>query len=145
MSFVGTYTHALDAKNRIFIPAKFREKLGDTFYITRKLTTKSLVIYPEDEWIKKGEAINEIADSVGEDIKEQFYSEAIDPIPDSQGRVTLTPALIKYAKITKNVVISGYGSYIQIWPEEVWEERQKEQQAEERMKRIQEMTLRYNL
>ena len=145
MAFVGTYKHALDAKNRIFIPAKFREKLGDTFYITRKLTTNSLVIYSEDEWDKKAEIIDNIADSVGEDIKELFYSEAIDPTPDSQGRVTLTPALIEYAKINKNVVIAGYGSYIQIWPEEVWEERQKEKQTEERMKHIQEINLRFNL
>lgn len=145
MAFVGTYKHALDTKNRIFIPAKFREKLGDTFYITRKLTTNSLVIYSEDEWDKKAEIIDSIADSVGEDIKELFYSEAIDPTPDSQGRVTLSPALIEYAKIDKNVVIAGYGSYIQIWPEEVWEERQKEKQTEERMKHIQEINLRFNL
>ena len=51
----------------------------------------------------------------------------------------------EYAKINKNVVIAGYGSYIQIWPEEVWEERQKEKQTEERMKHIQEINLRFNL
>ena len=36
MSFVGSYSHSLDAKKRVFIPAKFREELGNEFYITRK-------------------------------------------------------------------------------------------------------------
>ena len=36
MSFVGSYTHTIDAKNRVFIPAKYREELGEEFYITRK-------------------------------------------------------------------------------------------------------------
>lgn len=145
MSFVGTYRHSLDSKNRFFIPAKYREQLGDTFYITRKLTTNSLVIYSEEEWDKKTEIIDNIADSVGEDIKELFYSEAIDPTPDAQGRVTLTPALVEYANIDKNIVIKGYGSYIQIWSEESWERKQEERELEENKQNIREINLRFNL
>ena len=29
----GTYEHSIDAKNRLFIPAKLREELGVTFYL----------------------------------------------------------------------------------------------------------------
>ena len=36
MSFVGSYTHSMDAKKRVFIPSKFRDDLGEEFYITRK-------------------------------------------------------------------------------------------------------------
>ena len=49
MSFVGSFKHSLDAKNRVFIPAKFREELGEEFYITRKFDTY-LSIYTAEDW-----------------------------------------------------------------------------------------------
>ena len=49
MSFVGWYSHTLDAKNRVFIPAKFRDELGDEFYITRKFD-KFLSIQTAEAW-----------------------------------------------------------------------------------------------
>ena len=49
MSFVGSFKHSLDAKKRVFIPAKFREELGDEFYITRKFDTY-LSIYTAEDW-----------------------------------------------------------------------------------------------
>ena len=37
MTFVGEYEHTLDAKNRVFMPARFREQLGESFFVTRKM------------------------------------------------------------------------------------------------------------
>ena len=51
MSFVGSFKHSLDAKKRVFIPAKFREELGEEFYITRKFDTY-LSIYTAEDWEK---------------------------------------------------------------------------------------------
>ena len=44
--FYGTFMHTLDPKNRVFVPAKLRNDLGESFYITRKLTKKALAVYP---------------------------------------------------------------------------------------------------
>ncbi len=145
MSFVGNYRHSLDSKNRVFIPSKYRDKLDDTFYITRNLNSESLVIYSQDEWDKKSQKIEEIPESEAEDIKDTFYTEAIDPTPDGQGRVTLSPALIAFANITKNVVIAGYGNHIQIWAEESWETRQQAKNTDERKQRMQEIIQKYKL
>ena len=49
MSFVGSYTHSLDAKKRVFVPAKFRDELGDEFYITRKFDPY-LSVYTAQDW-----------------------------------------------------------------------------------------------
>ena len=49
MSFVGSFNHSLDAKNRVFIPSKFRDELGKEFYITRKFDTY-LSVYTAEEW-----------------------------------------------------------------------------------------------
>ena len=49
MSFVGTYNHSLDSKKRVFVPSKFREELGNEFYITRKFDAY-LSIYTAEDW-----------------------------------------------------------------------------------------------
>ncbi len=35
----GTYEHSIDAKGRLFIPAKLREELGVTFYLAMGWTS----------------------------------------------------------------------------------------------------------
>ena len=62
-TFVGEYRHTLDAKNRVFIPAKHRELLGDSFYITRK-TEQCLAISSEAEWDKLSDKLNSLPDSI---------------------------------------------------------------------------------
>ena len=59
MFFVGTYTHSLDAKKRVFIPAKFREDLGKEFYITRK-TDVYLSVYTAEDWENYVEKISSV-------------------------------------------------------------------------------------
>ena len=44
----GEYQHTLDAKGRLFIPAKLREELGDSFVVTKGLD-ECLFLYPLDE------------------------------------------------------------------------------------------------
>ena len=51
MDFLGLYNHSLDAKNRIFIPSKYREYLGDTFVVCKAPDT-CLYIYSQEEWEK---------------------------------------------------------------------------------------------
>ena len=63
MTLLGEYRHVVDTKNRLFIPAKFREELGETFYITRKIMEKCLAIYSEAEWQKFSEKLNTLPDS----------------------------------------------------------------------------------
>ena len=45
----GIYQHTLDAKGRLFIPAKLREELGDTFYVTVS-PEKCLSAYSQENW-----------------------------------------------------------------------------------------------
>ena len=59
--FLGEYSHALDAKNRIFIPAKYREELGETFVITKSID-KCLTVYTMAEW--ENAVVEEYADII---------------------------------------------------------------------------------
>lgn len=135
MIFVGEYRHTLDAKNRLFIPAKYREMLGNTFYITRKME-KCLAIYSEEEWTKMTEKLNTLPDSSVGVIKQFIYSKTICVSPDSQGRVVLTPELLSYAQIDKNAVIIGAGDHAQIWSDVLWAEKESSIDTEELMEKL---------
>ena len=48
--FIGEYEHSIDAKNRVIIPSKFREGLGEKFVITKGLEQGCLLVFPMEEW-----------------------------------------------------------------------------------------------
>lgn len=124
MLFVGEFRHSLDAKNRLFIPAKYRDMLGTTFYVTRKME-KCLAIYSEEEWNKLADKLNTLPDSIVGSIKQFLYSKTISVTPDSQGRIVLTPELLRYATIEKNAVIIGVGDHLQVWSDTLWDEKEQ--------------------
>ncbi len=111
----GEYKHNLDPKNRIFIPAKHREELGENFVVAKSIRESCLRIYSMEEW---EEYIRPIASLDGKDkerIVRALSRNAAQVSPDAQGRIVLTPDLIGYAQITKNAVIVGCGKYAEIW------------------------------
>lgn len=124
MSFVGSYKHSLDAKNRVFIPSKFREELGDEFYITRKFDTY-LSIYTAEEWQAYVEKIEKLPESEAVEIQDFLLGAAQKCVPDSSGRIILDDQLAAHAGIKKNIVFVGVGKQIRIWAEEVWAEREQ--------------------
>ncbi len=126
MTLVGEYSHSLDAKKRIFIPAKFREFLGENFYITRKMNKPCLAVYSEEEMENINNKLNSFPDSEVSDIKEFFFSKTTQVSPDANGRVGLTDAHLAYADISKNAVIIGAGNHLQIWSEDAWRAQESE-------------------
>lgn len=122
--FCREYRYSLDSKNRIFIPAKYREILGDSFIITRKLDP-CLAIYTHEEWQKYSDKIKALPDSVAMELKEFIFPKTMVGEPDSQGRVIIPNDLKDYAELDKNAVIVGVGDHAQIWSEQLWEEREK--------------------
>ena len=124
MWFVGSYKHSLDAKKRVFIPAKFREELGDEFYITRKFD-KYLSIYTAEDWAAYVNKIQELPETVAIDVQDFLLGVAQKCVPDASGRIILDEKLAQHAGIIKNIVFVGSGKQIRIWAEETWNEREK--------------------
>lgn len=113
----GEYKHNLDPKNRLFIPAKHREELGECFVVAKSIREKCLRVYSTEEW---KEYIRPITNLDGKDkdrIIRALSRNAAQVTPDSQGRIVLTPDLVTYAEIDKNAVIVGCGGYAEIWSE----------------------------
>ncbi|KGR84010.1 division/cell wall cluster transcriptional repressor MraZ [Lysinibacillus odysseyi] len=125
--FMGEYQHSVDTKGRLIIPAKFRERLTDTFVITRGLDN-CLFGYPMDEWRKLEEKLKGLS-MTKKDTRafvRFFFSGATEVEIDKQGRINLPGTLLSHASITKECVIIGVATRIEIWAKEAWEDYFKE-------------------
>ena len=129
MSFVGSFNHSLDAKNRVFIPSKFREELGKEFYITRKFDTY-LSVYTAEEWEAYVQKISELPEADAEEFQDFILGAAQKCIPDASGRIVLDERLMRHAKIEKNIVFVGSGKQIRIFAEDIWNERESRRDYE---------------
>ena len=131
--FYGTFMHTLDPKNRVFMPAKLRNELGESFYVTRKLTKRALAVYPQSEWDKLNNKLNELPDSEVGDIKIFLFSHSVVAVPDSQGRVLLPPDLTEYAGIERDLAIVGIGDHVLIYAADAWREEEAKQAEKNNM------------
>lgn len=119
-TFIGEYTYSLDSKGRINIPAKFRQSLSDdnegTFVIARGMDS-CIWVYPLIQW--KGIESNLRNLSSLSKINRTFVRNtaryASPSTYDKQGRIILTPSLIDYARLDKEVLIVGMVNKIEIW------------------------------
>lgn len=120
--FMGEFQHSIDAKGRLIIPAKFREKLGENFVVTRGLDG-CLFGYPQDEWEKLEEKLNEmpLAKKDARLFVRFFYSAATECELDKQGRINIPQSLRRHANLEKSCVIVGVSNRIEIWDETRWQ------------------------
>ena len=119
---MGRFTHTLDAKKRLFIPAKHREQLGESFVITRNVD-KCLSVFSMDEWEKYTDKLEQLPTTQAREIARFIYSNAAEVQPDAQGRVLIPGELLEYAGIQKSAVVVGCGRRAEIWAEEIWNEK----------------------
>ena len=125
--FYGEFKHTLDRKQRIIIPAKFREALKEhyieRFFITRGLD-KCLFMFAEDEWKAQEQKFKSLSFTKAESRKfnRLYFSGASEIIPDKQARILIPDYLRGYAQIKKEVYVIGVSNRIEIWSHELWEE-----------------------
>ncbi len=121
--FMGEYHHSIDDKNRLIIPSKFRNDLGDEFVITRGIEN-CLFVYPKDNWehiVNKLETLP-FTKRDARTFTRFFLSGATVAEFDKQGRINITSPLISYADIKKECVIIGTGDRLEIWSKESWDD-----------------------
>ena len=114
MLFKSAYYHSLDAKNRVFIPAIFRDALGEEFVVF-KGSEKCLYVYTKEGFEKLSQ---QFINTNNRDVQRAFFSQVVDMTADKQGRITLTSDLLEHANLLKDVAIIGAGSRIEIWATE---------------------------
>jgi MraZ protein len=119
--FLGTHTPRLDDKSRLFLPAKFRERLAGGLVITRG-QERCLYVFPMDEFVRVAETMRNapVTSKVVRDYLRVFLSGASDEIPDKQGRVTVPATLREYAGLGRDCTVIGAGSRVELWDTTAW-------------------------
>lgn len=121
--FMGEYSHTIDTKGRVIVPAKFREALGEGSVVTKGLDG-CLFVYPKDEWDKFEEKLKQLPlnRKDARKVSRFFFAGAAGCEIDKQGRVLLPSVLREFAALEKDVVMVGVMNRIEIWSKERWNE-----------------------
>ncbi|MDI6710566.1 MAG: division/cell wall cluster transcriptional repressor MraZ [Bacillota bacterium] len=119
--FIGEYQHTMDAKGRLFIPARLREGLGDTAVATKGLD-RCLFLFSAEEWRNMEGKLRKLplARADARAFARLFFSGAAELEIDKQGRILLPAHLREYAGLEKDVVVLGVSSRVEIWDREEW-------------------------
>ena len=122
--FRGNYTHTIDGKGRIIVPAKFRELLGDRCLLTIG-QEECIAMYTEEDFdtlMDKLEETPTFSDEALRKLKRNIFSNTDDQEFDKQGRIMIAPYLRDAAGIAlgEDVCVRGMGSHIEIWNPEKW-------------------------
>jgi MraZ protein len=125
---LGEFEHTIDDKNRLTLPAKFRQALSGGLVITRGMDG-CLYCYPQAGWERLVEGRLAGLDPLsreGRMMHRHFFAGASEAEPDKQGRVPVPATLAKEAGIERDVVVAGVGDRLEIWDRAAWRAHVKE-------------------
>ena len=113
VSFVDEYERQLDERGRIILPSKLREDICNTVYITQSTSEECLHLYTEEEWEKVAEKVNQLPT-------------ATDRNAAAFVRLFFGKATAVVAGLTKDVVLVGANTRLEIWDAKKWNDYQDE-------------------
>ena len=122
--FLGQYRHNLDSKDRLTVPAKFRELLDEGAYVMQGLD-KNLMVLTEAAFQVVYQRITQmsITDPLARDLRRLIFSTAAQAEVDKSGRILIQKFLRDLVSLGSEVVLVGQGDYFEIWSPEEWEQR----------------------
>ncbi len=124
MLMLGTYLHSLDPKGRLTLPARFRDELAPGIVITKGIGNY-LELYPRNAFEELAKRVEGSIPAPERDLLRYFFANALDDVPDRQGRVLIPQMLREHAhlRLDGEVLIAGVGSHLEIWNRELWDAR----------------------
>lgn len=131
----GTFEHSIDGKGRLFIPARLKEELGDSFHLSMG-TDQCLTIYPQSAWEALCQRAEELEDEEDRDAMEVFFAQSYRCTVDSQNRIVIPPLLREFAALEKEVVITGANNVAKIWNAQRWAEKMATYMSQQKMKAL---------
>ena len=114
---IGKYPAKLDDKNRLFVPAKLRSELGESFFVTLggNCGHRCLTVYTAADWEVLGQNFNNLPISQRSAASSLIFMNATECAPDKQFRFSLTQFLLDYGGISRDVMIVGRAGQAEIW------------------------------
>jgi len=122
---LGEHDHTLDDKNRLTLPAKLREQLGEEVVVTRGLDG-CLAVYSRIGFEVLRDRVGQLDPFSGEarQMQRYFFSTAAAGELDKQGRMVIPARLLELAKIGREVTVAGIYDHLEIWDRAVWRAQQ---------------------
>lgn len=120
--FLGSSTPRLDDKGRLVLPARYRDDLEEGLVIT-KGQERCLFVWPMGEFRSMAGRLAQapVTTKAVRDYSRVFYASAFDQVPDRQGRIQVPPALREYAGLSRECVVNGANTRLEIWDPALWE------------------------
>ena len=126
----GRFEHNIDAKGRLFVPAKLREKLGLSF-IAAAVMDHCVCLYSVEEWEKLQEGLAQMPMTKARKLQRYLSANAVDAQVDTQGRMLLPKHLLEYVGLEKEALVIGAGNRVEIWNPAAYEENMADMTSEE--------------
>ncbi|MDD6968376.1 MAG: division/cell wall cluster transcriptional repressor MraZ [Firmicutes bacterium] len=132
---IGKYSAKLDEKNRLIVPAKLREELGEQFFVTLGVNCghRCLTVYTAAEWKTLSDNYNALSISQRAGATSLIFMNAAECTPDKQFRFSLTPFLMRYAGIDREVMLVGRAGQAEIWDVEEFARFEEENLTPEKL------------
>ncbi|MGZ4287974.1 MAG: division/cell wall cluster transcriptional repressor MraZ [Solirubrobacteraceae bacterium] len=129
MIFRGTFEHALDAKHRLTVPAKFRATLSAGVVLAASAevaegSPRTVSIWTPDDYeafTKQTLSGLNPSSPKARELKRFFFNSSFDAELDSANRLMIPPPLMRYASLDKDVVVTGSGECIEVWNRQAYE------------------------
>jgi len=130
--FRGVNTLNLDAKGRMAMPSKYRERLMDQcagqLVVTVDLSDKCLLLYPLPEWEDIERKLVRLGNlnPQARRLQRLLIGHATEVELDNNGRILLPPPLREFADLDKRIALTGQGKKFEIWDENTWNEARQD-------------------
>lgn len=129
--FRGATKITLDAKGRLAMPTRYRERIVERsngrLIATVDRSDPCLLIYPLPEWeeielkLRRLPTLNPAARR----LQRLMIGHATDLELDASGRILIPPSLREYARLTKAAMLIGQGNRFELWDEAQWNENRE--------------------
>lgn len=129
--FRGVTTLNLDAKGRMAIPTRYRERLQVSCASQMVLTVdrdRCLLLYPEPEWVEIERKLKALPsfNKAARTLQRLYIGHAHEVEMDGQGRISLPAELRSFAGLDKKVALVGQGNKFELWDEGAWSGKRDE-------------------
>ncbi len=113
--FSGMTNHSIDSKGRIVLPAKFREELGESFYLARGFGNRCVQAMSTEQFNALCDKIMKLPADKAMALQYTFSATAVQVTPNAQGRVGIPQNLREFAGIEDDALVIGMNTRVEIW------------------------------
>jgi MraZ protein len=126
--FLGEYRHSIDNKDRLTVPARYRELLDDGAYILRGFD-RNLMVLTTNAFEAISHRLNQMSmtDPLARALRRLIIGSATHLEVDKAGRILIPDFLCQKAGLSSDqeAILVGQGNYFEIWSSEEWSLQQQ--------------------